>query len=605
MSDAGGTVAGIDPQRSPEQLKNELAANLERLALQPDDLQLNVTVAHLMSALGQHQNALPYYERATTIEPGNGDAWYALGVAQGHCMRLDPAERSLRRAIELGRDDGIVRASLASILQRNRLPEAAIEEAMRALQSELDPELRLRLESLIGSCYAMIGDYEGALVHLQNAAASSPDSASTQHNLGVVYFERGNYEAALRHFANATRLAPERPDAWRDLGRAAHSAGDLAVAHEALERAIALGMDDSGVHLDLASVYDHLAQPATAMKHARRALRSATHPRDRSFAFLIVANSALQMGHTQNAFNALQNAVAADPTDGEALYRLGEACLERGQWEAAHSHLRRAAELKPESGGIWYCLARAAIERDDLEEAQRAFETALGLGVDDAELRVQLAWIYRNQEAWEPAIRTALPALDLTDDVETRTSLHRILGACYQATGDPERELRHLQEAVHGTPDDADLRYLLGVALGDQGDFPAALPHLEAAVALSPQEGEYRLALAQALIEVARFGEATRLLQALLGTDLQESAQLILVWCDVLQQEPGPAVARARKEVEVRPQSGLAWAGMALALFAAGESQEAQAALDRALALAPDDTRIEAVTAYMLPAGDE
>jgi len=87
---------------------------------------LHLYVATLLS-LNRAQEAIPYAERATRLEPNSADAWYLLGAAYFKTDRTDEAIRAWQRSLKL-RPDPSVQAMLDKAL-REKNAESDFSEA--------------------------------------------------------------------------------------------------------------------------------------------------------------------------------------------------------------------------------------------------------------------------------------------------------------------------------------------------------------------------------------------------------------------------------------------------------------------------------------------
>ena len=95
---------------------------------------------------------------------------------------------------------------------------------------------------------------------MRSALALAPDSAATQHALGLLLVRRKRLDEALTFLARAVELAPEQPRYVYVYAVALHSAGEPARAREVLQQAARRHPDDPTIAAFLAELE---AQPGS------------------------------------------------------------------------------------------------------------------------------------------------------------------------------------------------------------------------------------------------------------------------------------------------------------------------------------------------------
>jgi len=205
--------------------------------------------------------------------------------------RLDDAERSLRRALELRPRDGEARALLGNVLASSGRHEAAAAEFRRAIVelalADSGPQLERAHYQLARSLRAL-GRNDEAAAHfaehrrlhdgaaerdrLARRAAQYP-SARTYVELGLLRYRDGQFVSAARTFRAALELVPTDCDAKAALA--------LALAETDLERARKLVPTDddcgtrAGALLASARVHELGGEIDAARRALERARRSA------------------------------------------------------------------------------------------------------------------------------------------------------------------------------------------------------------------------------------------------------------------------------------------------------------------------------------------
>jgi Flp pilus assembly protein TadD len=79
-------------------------------------------------AMGELEQAILHFKKATEINPGDFDAWHALGMAYMKSEKYLDAIEAGKKAVELNPNDQFAHVSLSMYFQRNgQIPEAEAE----------------------------------------------------------------------------------------------------------------------------------------------------------------------------------------------------------------------------------------------------------------------------------------------------------------------------------------------------------------------------------------------------------------------------------------------------------------------------------------------
>ncbi|HSM13651.1 MAG TPA: tetratricopeptide repeat protein, partial [Thermoanaerobaculia bacterium] len=200
----------------------------------------------------------------------------------------------LRRGGEARRSDSPPARAAAPLDERERV--IAFWEAQRAGMDAIKRQ----------------GDLDAAIGHFRAALALDPEHGDARYYLANCLAARGDVEAGLAELAELRRIDPGSHRAHKQWGvlRAAHarSAGDLAAARAALERALELNREETGSLLALGE----LALLEGDLGAAERSLSLATRTNPRAVGgFFLLGWLALQRGDERAAGELLESAQAA------------------------------------------------------------------------------------------------------------------------------------------------------------------------------------------------------------------------------------------------------------------------------------------------------
>lgn len=189
--------------------------------------------------------------------------------------------------------------------------------------SDLPPsgpaEARARVHVDLGMAYVEVGRFDVALDEAEIALADLPGYAPAFHLKGLAYMLIGEDAAAQTQFRQALRLAPGDPDFNNSYGWYLCSRGNAAEGLEHLARAAAN------------PYYRYRARP-----HLNAGLCQ------------------LRIGADAAAESQFEQALQADPVNGEAMLQLAGIAYRDGRYQRARSHLIRLhQQFDPSAQSAW------------------------------------------------------------------------------------------------------------------------------------------------------------------------------------------------------------------------------------------------------------
>jgi tetratricopeptide (TPR) repeat protein len=192
-----------------------------------------VGLGRIAAAEGRHDAAVRAFERAITLFPELGAAYYGLARSYRALGRSADAQRAVEQHAQYGArwprlDDpvlgsvGAVREDARATLQRGiSLSEAgdvagAIEAHTRALAS--DPSLIQVHANLVG-LYGRAGDWAKAEEHYRAAVTKGFNNADMHYDYAVVLGLQGRWDAAEDAYRKALAVNPLHAHARNNLGQ--------------------------------------------------------------------------------------------------------------------------------------------------------------------------------------------------------------------------------------------------------------------------------------------------------------------------------------------------------------------------------------------------
>ena len=321
------------------------------------------------------------------------------------------------------------------------------------------------------------------------ADADAYERALAFGNLGDALLAHGFAAEARQAYGNARELAPTVFDWHYMLGMLELGEGQLGIARDHFDRALAIHGGDYPARIRRGGVL-------------------------------------LELGELDQAEADYERARLLNPDSAAALAGLGRIALDRGRDEQAVGFFQQALELSPAATRLHEPLARAYRGLGDLERARFHLEQR-GDGevpIRDPLLDRVTAQSRSPQMFFELALKQAeqgnLAASRqfLIEALELDPNNPRVLenyGEVTARMGDLDEARAAFQRLLRLTPDAVDGHYYLGQVEELRGEPAAALEAYEATLALDPDHQEARAAIPFALLAQQRFGRAAERFRAL------------------------------------------------------------------------------------------
>lgn len=290
-------------------------------------------------------------------------------------------------------------------------------------------------------------------------------------------------------------------------------------------------------------------------------------------------------------------------TDPEELIASARRALAEERPAQAVELLGRALDTAGEEGETGGALAlgelhallgRALVRIDDYAEAADHLARAVELGRDDLGTLLFLGSARWEAQRFESAAETLERAVERSGGTSAEFLAHHQLGRLLLWLGRPSEALGPLERAVEIRPDAFDARLDLARALDRSGASERAVAAYRRALDIVPQSPHAHYGLAQALLRVGERDEAAEALavyRELYAADQDRTREEFLAEARLARArelfEAGE-LASAEEIVEGLPEAPLTLEALGRIRAGRGDYAGAVAALERAVALAPD-----------------
>ncbi len=173
------------------------------LAEHADWPELNVLLGQAAAQEGDFDAAVEHLERAIELRPGVAEAQATLGNIYLRQGRLEEAGAALRAELATHPADHQSRYVLATVLELDNQPQAALREVELVLDAEPDfADARY----LRGKILLEHGRVDEAAAQLLAAAELAPEDPNIRNQLGLAYQKLGDREKAREQFEIFQRL---------------------------------------------------------------------------------------------------------------------------------------------------------------------------------------------------------------------------------------------------------------------------------------------------------------------------------------------------------------------------------------------------------------
>lgn len=296
-------------------------------------------------AVRKYQEILKTYPDAVEVRANLGAALVKLG-------RFDEAIQQYHAVLAKNPANSALRLNLALAYYK----KGALREAVEQLASLHADPADTRIATLLGDCYARLGQDDRVIAVLTPVESAHPDDLAVAWLLGSAMIRAGHKREGLDRVDRVAREG-HSPEAYLLAGQTALKMNEFERARDYADAALRLN-------------------PSL---HGGQTLRGTV------LTFL---------GDTPGAIAALRQAVEADPTDFEAQLGLGAALHTARDLDGARQHLQRALELQPGSNLARYEWARLERTEGNVEAAVKDFEKVVHDDPNWAQPHVELAALY-------------------------------------------------------------------------------------------------------------------------------------------------------------------------------------------------------------------
>ena len=460
------------------------------------------------------QSSLAELRQATEQDPGNVEAWIALGNGYFEVNDFENAKESFLEAISLN-------------------------------YVATDAHYGLGLSE-----YGR-GDFQAALFAFNEVTRLAPERFDGHFNQAVTLARlRRSAEAAAAFEKAVAQAQPEATaedivSAYMGLAGQRKLSGDFRGAAGAYEGALTIEPgNDELVYLR--------AEALLLSGAGLEALPSLTGLQSRGYRVSevssLIADVYINEGQVDRALRSLERGLAAAEEDGNGaaqasiLVKLGLLQRSLGREAEAASSFEQASQVDDRSWEAFYNLGVSYLESGQTRSALGALESADTINDASGEVKLALAHAYDQLAQNSDALNSASAALESLTDPALIIQARFILGRAPYRQGDFGSAASELEQVVQVQPNNAQAQLWAGLAEYQLGNFRTSSLYYERAVQIDPSSLEARVNLGAAYLASERYRDAELVYQMLIQQNPGDTESFYnLGWSLISQDRRGAA----------------------------------------------------------------
>jgi tetratricopeptide (TPR) repeat protein len=501
--------------------------------------------------------AISQLEAILSNDPKNTRALMLSGLLYDKLNNFSKAREAYEKLLSIDPDFAPALNNLAYLYvdRLNDLNKAyELARKARALKSS-DPAIA----DTLGWALYKRGEYQQALLLLQESARNLPTNPEIQFHLGMASYMTGRIEearTAFRQAAEASGSFPDKEEAKRRLSLLG-DAGSERTQVSGDEVTFNEQSEDPSAQVRLGESYEKQGAFAEAAASYEKAIE--LNPN------LLSANAQLAQLHagplqdTEKALKFAKKARELAPNDPKIIGILGSVAYQTGNFTWAYSLLQESSRQLPSNPEVLHQLAWSAYSLGKVSEAWQAMESILAVAPDsiqssDAKLFLEMAalteagkdpgaaerqveQVLKTRPDYVPALMARAAILLQRGESERAAAIYseilrrlpdfipaqKRLGSLYAANPEKrDQAYTLLMKARMASPDDPELAQILAKLSYDRKEYAYAVQLLQESAKKKPLEAESLYYLGMSYRQVNEQAQSEDALQRALATGLRE-----------------------------------------------------------------------------------
>lgn len=557
------------------------------LRQQPKNVDLLYNLAYVNEKLKQREVAVRLLAQAAQLAPKRADIQKLLAIATFELRAWGDALAAWDRYLKLQPNDDVARRERGfTTVQMGQFEQGIADLKWFLGRHPNDAEGYYEL------ALAEIDiDPAQALIHLDKAVSLNSDFPAARSARGSLYYQQGKPEAALADLEFAAARQPNDAINLDRLGQSYLALDRPADAVGVLRRAAELAPADSKTQLHFARALADAgatAESKVVMERFRQLGPAKTIPVPAGLVEYLSLSPEQQRADYRSR---VEQAVAKDPSDAAAQVRYLKLLLDDGKLDQGLATARRIAALKP-GAAVLADAGHSLLQSEQYRLARELLEAAAAGSSSDAQLDLAIATFHLTGAA------EGLQLMDRVPEPGRNGDYYLARAQMLDASGRAEESVAALSQALRAAPKSPALYRQAAAFLVKSGQPAEALRLLDQAATAGPQDRESLLMRATTLELARRSNDAERQLKEIQSRWPEWHAVWVAQGVILASQK---RFEDARQALETAVTFGArgpeTYYYLAECSLRSGPERigAAEAAIQKALKLAPDDPWIQAL----------
>jgi len=434
----------------------------QALRSKPDSADTLYLLAETSAGMHREVDALELLVRARKVAPNNTNILFLMA-------QLSMKQSFFEDAIEVlndGRRIDPQRADFHAALGESYFTVGKVDKALEEFKTliSLDPSPRSYV--FMGLCYRHLGKFDEAKRYLRQSLSADPNNIPALFNLGFIARKEGNNLQAEQYLQRAVRLGKDYPEALFELGSLRMDQKKYDEAVPLFRHFVEVTENPTQGYYKLAISERNLHQLEAAerdmnvFKTLSKSPQPAPYPLQHFFDYLERRTTLTSEQQNEADLRELQAEVQQHPDRPRSLYLLAQSLLEVGHTNDAMQILQR---LDAVSGGDFRTKLNTGVLLGRFHiygDAIRYFEAALKISPSSDDAKYNLAEAYFQTGNYDDALKSLL---EVSLDGQKEGGYLGLLGDVYARLNRYEDASKCLERAVAAVPDND--QYYLSLAL--------------------------------------------------------------------------------------------------------------------------------------------
>jgi tetratricopeptide (TPR) repeat protein len=553
-------------------------------------------LGHRLAGEGDVEAAIKAYKRALELDPASADIPTELAELYAGESRVRDAIEWAERALKLEPEHtdahrvlGLIYAELASREASGTAASAdtgyrtqAIDHLERALTLATgDPAASMRLT--LARIYLQGASVDKAIPVLRQLLADNPWLPQGVALLSQAYTSAGRNADAVKLLSDAAAMEPAF---YETLGETLEKDKRFTEAAAAYEKALAQDPADNNLKTRLAFCLLGLEDPAS-LGRARDLLTAVTKASPtQSWPLYLLSRAQRALGDLDGAEASARRLLAISPSSTSGAHALAQVYEARREWATLIAALEpvAAGQTKGREADIALILTHlgfAYIEVGRQADAIAAFERAVTLDPQDADLKSYLAQAFVSAKQYEKALAMAR-GLRAANPADPR--LARLEADALRGLGRFDEGVTLLKPLADASTDDLTGVQALAEYYASERRYADAAAVLKAALAKTPDAVGLQFQYGAMLERNKQFPEAEKVFRQLLARNPQHAPSLNYLGYTLVERgsRVDEAISLIKRAVELDPSNGAYLDSLGWAYFKGNQLDLAELPLRRA-----------------------